>query len=107
MESRKISRRLSRGAHGRDRRKSGSRWKRDRREAEESAKANQGDRSRFSFATKLGENRRREENIDGETSRQTRASREKGGVAVAAVYDRRSEIIRRSQSAVTEEARIS
>src|SRR5437762_12822642 len=90
MESQKISRRLSRSAHGGDRRKSRSGRKGNRREAEESAQANQGDRPRFSLAKKPRPNGPRKEKIDKEISRQTRTCGEEGGVTgvMAAVLSR-------------------
>ena len=73
----KISRRLSRSAHGRDRRKGRVRRKRDRRETETKEDAEQGDRSGRGLAGKSGENKRREEKIN-DASIET--SPQKGGV---------------------------
>ena len=50
MESGKIQGRLSRSAHGSDRRKSGSRRQGNRRETKESTEADKGDRSGVGFA---------------------------------------------------------
>src|ERR1700730_3572932 len=72
MEPRKVQGRLSRSAHGSNRRKSRSRRKGNRRETEKSAQTNEGHRSGFRAAKKSGRDRRKEEN-DSQISRQKSA----------------------------------
>src|SRR2546428_9210091 len=86
MEPGEISRRLSRSAHGSDRGKSRSRWKRNRRKTKENAQTNEGDRSGFRSAKKSGGNGREEES-DSQIARETKAACEESGVTVAAVCE--------------------
>src|SRR5207248_5379261 len=81
-----IQRRLSRGTHGRDRRKSGSRRQRNRREAKESTETDKGDRSGIGLTEKPGSNWR-EEKIARQIAQETEATCHESTIAVAGVGD--------------------
>src|SRR4029077_479609 len=79
MESGKVQRRLSRSADRSNRRESGSRRGRNRRETEESSQADQSNRSGFRPAEELGANWRKEER-DWQVAQETEATCKESGV---------------------------